>query len=70
MLLAEQLARHLARAGDSRIWQAYDFVGNQMPTQFDGVGVPMNDAGAYVLHHSDSDKCSLAAGYPRRVPSR
>ena len=42
----------LAPAGDSRIWQASDFVGNQMPTQLDGVGVAMNGESAYVYYIS------------------
>jgi uncharacterized protein (TIGR03437 family) len=42
----------LAPAGDSRIWQASDFVKNRMPVQLDGVGVSMNGQSAYVYYIS------------------
>ena len=43
---------NLAPAGDSRPWQASDFVNGQMPTQLDGAGVMMNGASAYVYYIS------------------
>lgn len=43
---------NLARAGDSRIWQASDFSANQMPLQLDGVSVTVNGKGAYVYYVS------------------
>jgi uncharacterized protein (TIGR03437 family) len=42
----------LAPAGDARIWQASDFVNNQMPTQLDGVSVTVNGKNAYVYYIS------------------
>jgi uncharacterized protein (TIGR03437 family) len=39
---------NLAPAGNSRIWQASDFVNNQMPTQLDGVSVTLNGENAFV----------------------
>jgi uncharacterized protein (TIGR03437 family) len=43
---------NLAAAGDSRNWQASDFVNNQMPTQLDGVSVTVNGKSAYVSYIS------------------
>jgi uncharacterized protein (TIGR03437 family) len=43
---------NLAPAGDSRIWQASDFVNNQMPTQLDGVSVTLNGEKAFVYYIS------------------
>jgi len=37
----------LARAGDSRIWQASDFANGQMPTALDGVSVTLSGANGY-----------------------
>ncbi len=42
----------LAPAGDSRMWQASDFVNGQMPVSLDGVGVTMNGENAYVYYVS------------------
>jgi uncharacterized protein (TIGR03437 family) len=42
----------LAPAGDSRPWQASDFVNNQLPTSLDGVSVTVNGAPAYVYYIS------------------
>ena len=42
----------LAPAGDSRIWQAADFVNGNMPTQLDGVSVTVNGKNAYVWYIS------------------
>jgi uncharacterized protein (TIGR03437 family) len=43
---------NLAPAGDSRIWQASDFVNNQLPTQLDGVSVTLNNEKAFVYYIS------------------
>jgi len=43
---------NLARNGDSRIWQASDFAGKQMPTRLDGVSVTVNGKDAYVYYIS------------------
>ena len=43
---------NLAPAGDSRIWQASDFVNNQLPTQLDGVSVTLNGEKAFVYYIS------------------
>jgi uncharacterized protein (TIGR03437 family) len=43
---------NLAPAGDSRIWQASDFVNNELPTQLDGVSVKLNGENAYVYYIS------------------
>ena len=42
----------LAKAGDSRTWQASDFVNHQMPTKLDGVSVTVNGKSAYVCYIS------------------
>src|SRR5271155_2952913 len=42
----------LAKAGDSRTWQASDFVNNQMPSKLDGVSVSVNGKSAYVCYIS------------------
>jgi len=51
---------NLAPAGDTRIWQAADFVNNQMPTQLDGVGVTINGKAAYVYYISPTQLNVLA----------
>jgi uncharacterized protein (TIGR03437 family) len=43
---------NLAPAGDSRIWQSPDFVGNQMPTALDKVSVTVSGKSAYVYYIS------------------
>jgi uncharacterized protein (TIGR03437 family) len=43
---------NLAPAGDSRIWQAADFVNNELPTQLDGVSVTLNGEKAFVYYIS------------------
>ena len=43
---------NLAPAGDSRIWQGSDFVGNKMPTALDGVSATVNGKAAYVYYIS------------------
>jgi len=43
---------NLAPPGDARIWQASDFVGNQMPTALDRVSVTVNGKSAYVYYIS------------------
>ncbi len=42
----------LAKAGDSRTWQASDFLNNQMPAKLDGVSVTVNGKTAYVCYIS------------------
>jgi len=42
----------LAPIGDSRTWQASDFVNNQMPTQLDGVSATVNGKSAFVWYIS------------------
>jgi uncharacterized protein (TIGR03437 family) len=43
---------NLSPAGDTRIWQSSDFVGDQMPTNLDGVSVVVNGKAAYVYYIS------------------
>src|SRR5579872_691016 len=43
---------NLAPAGDTRSWQASDFVNAQMPTKLDGVSVTVNGRPAYVSYIS------------------
>jgi uncharacterized protein (TIGR03437 family) len=43
---------NLSPTGDSRTWQASDFVNNQMPTSLDGVSVTMNGVNAYIYYIS------------------
>lgn len=43
---------NLSKSGDSRIWQASDFVNNQLPTALDGVSVTVNGKSAYVYYIS------------------
>jgi uncharacterized protein (TIGR03437 family) len=43
---------NLAKPGSGRVWQGSDFVGNQMPTQLDGVSVTVNGKAAYVYYIS------------------
>ena len=43
---------NLAPPGDTRIWQASDFVAGQMPTQLDGVSATVNGNAAYVYYIS------------------
>lgn len=42
----------LAPAGDSRTWQAVDFVGDRMPTSLDGVSATVNGKAAYIYYIS------------------
>jgi uncharacterized protein (TIGR03437 family) len=44
--------QNLAKGGDSRIWQASDFVNSQLPTALDGVSVTVNGKSAYVYYIS------------------
>jgi hypothetical protein len=44
----------LSLTGDSRIWQTTDFVGNQLPTQLDGVSATVNGKPAYLYYISPS----------------
>ena len=48
------MGSNLAPAGDSRAWQAADFVSNQMPARLDGVSVTVNGKAAYVYYISPS----------------
>lgn len=41
---------NLAKAGDSPIWQASDFVNTRLPAKLDGVNVTMNCKSAYVYY--------------------
>ena len=43
---------NLAPAGDTRIWGGSDFIGNQLPTQLDGVSVTVNGKTAFVYYIS------------------
>lgn len=43
---------NLAPANDSRMWQASDFVNNQMPTGLDGVSATVNGNSAYIYYIS------------------
>jgi uncharacterized protein (TIGR03437 family) len=43
---------NLSKPGDSRTWQASDFVNNQMPAKLDGVSVTVNGKSAYVYYIS------------------
>jgi uncharacterized protein (TIGR03437 family) len=43
---------NLAPAGDSRIWQASDFVGSKLPAALDGVSATVNGKSAYVYYIS------------------
>ena len=43
---------NLAPAGDSRIWQAADFLGNQLPTALDKVSITVNGKSAYLYYIS------------------
>ena len=45
---------NLAPAGDTRIWQASDFVKSQLPTQLDGVRATVNGKAAYVYYISQT----------------
>jgi len=43
---------NLGPTGDTRIWQASDFVNNKMPAQLDGVSATVNGKSAYVYYIS------------------
>jgi uncharacterized protein (TIGR03437 family) len=51
---------NLAPAGDTRIWQASDFVNGQMPTSLDGVSMTVNGVNAYVYYISPTQINVLA----------
>jgi uncharacterized protein (TIGR03437 family) len=42
----------LALAGDTRVWQASDFLNNQLPTQLDHISVTVNNKAAFVYYIS------------------
>ncbi len=44
----------LSLTGDSRIWNAADFVGGQMPAQLDSIGATLNGKPAFVYYISPS----------------
>jgi uncharacterized protein (TIGR03437 family) len=52
--------QNLAPSGDSRIWQAADFTGTQMPTQLDKVSATVNGKPAYVYYISPAQVNILA----------
>ena len=52
---------NLAPSGDSRIWKASDFAGNQMPTSLDNVSVTVNGLSAYVYYISPTQINILTA---------
>ena len=43
---------NLSPPGDTRIWQPSDFVGDQLPTELDGVSVTVNGEPAYIYYIS------------------
>jgi uncharacterized protein (TIGR03437 family) len=51
-MFVEVKGLRLAKVGDSRQWQASDFVNNQMPTKLDGVSVTVNGKSAWVCYIS------------------
>jgi uncharacterized protein (TIGR03437 family) len=53
------LGSSFSTSAETRIWQASDFVNNQMPTQLDGVGVTMNGAPAYIYYISPTQVNAL-----------
>ena len=57
----------LAPAGDTRTWQASDFVNNLLPTQLDGVSVTVNGKRAYVYFISPTQVNVLTP--PDALPS-
>ncbi len=48
----EVKGQNLSKAGDSRTWQASDFVNNTMPSKLDGVSVTVNGKSAFVFYIS------------------
>jgi uncharacterized protein (TIGR03437 family) len=50
----EVLGSGLSLTGDSRVWQAADFVNSQLPTQLDNIGVTVNGKAAFVYYISPS----------------
>jgi uncharacterized protein (TIGR03437 family) len=59
---------NLAPPGDSRIWQASDFVNGQMPTQLDGVSVTVNAKSAYIYYISPTQLNILTPPDPLSSP--
>ena len=55
---------NLAPAGDSRVWQASDFINGNMPTQLDGVSVTVNGKSAYVWYISPAQVNILTSPDP------
>jgi uncharacterized protein (TIGR03437 family) len=62
----------LTLTGDTRAWQAADFVNNQLPTQLDHIGVTVNDKAACVYYISPSQINILTPpdGISGQVPVR
>jgi uncharacterized protein (TIGR03437 family) len=48
----EVLGLNLAPSGDTRVWQAWDFVNGQVPAKLDGVSVTVNGKSAYLYYIS------------------
>ncbi len=48
----EVKGQNLSKTGDTRTWQASDFVNNQLPTSLDGVSVTVNGKNAYIYYIS------------------
>lgn len=59
---------NLAPAGDTRIWQGYDFFGGQMPDRLDGVSVTVNGKGAFVYYVSPTQVNILTPPDPMLGP--
>ncbi|HXP87410.1 MAG TPA: DUF4185 domain-containing protein [Bryobacteraceae bacterium] len=56
--------------GSGRTWQSSDFVGNQMPTQLDGVSVTVNGKPAYVYYISPTQVNVLTPPDPLAGPAQ
>jgi len=61
---------NLASPGDSRVWQASDYVNHQMPTQLDGVSVTVNGKNAYVSFISGTQVNVLTPPDPLPGPAQ
>jgi len=60
--------QNLSKSGDSRTWQASDFVNNQLPTKLDGVSVTVNGKSAYVYYISPAQINILTPPDPMQGP--
>lgn len=54
---------NLAPPGDSRIWQAPDFVNNQLPTKLDNISVTVNNQSAFIYYVSPTQLNILTPYY-------